>query len=250
MKETDPLEKLARMYLKEVVTRHGIPVSIICDRDRGLHRFWRSLQKAVATKFRYELRHIIRKMQDKAREPFKLSEDMLLFMRRFKAAPFEALYLVENVVRLCLWLRLEKFQSHGPESFKGRMRSIIQVKPKDAAARDRARVYKVGEWHTSSGSEEMRELQLSRNDRDHRSLMKLNVEAEAVYPLVKVRWTAKERFQSLHGTRAPIPEEYPHLFSRPGASSVTAFISLGVTRLQLTGETIDTSCLGQCMTVK
>ncbi|GJR65962.1 reverse transcriptase domain-containing protein [Tanacetum coccineum] len=27
MKETDPLEKLARMYLKEVVTRHGIPVS-------------------------------------------------------------------------------------------------------------------------------------------------------------------------------------------------------------------------------
>ncbi|GKA57383.1 putative reverse transcriptase domain-containing protein [Tanacetum coccineum] len=33
MKETDPLEKLARMYLKEVVTRHGIPVLIICDRD-------------------------------------------------------------------------------------------------------------------------------------------------------------------------------------------------------------------------
>ncbi|GJY83498.1 putative reverse transcriptase domain-containing protein [Tanacetum coccineum] len=33
MRETDPMEKLARMYLKEVVTRHGIPVSIICDRD-------------------------------------------------------------------------------------------------------------------------------------------------------------------------------------------------------------------------
>ncbi|GJS11393.1 putative reverse transcriptase domain-containing protein [Tanacetum coccineum] len=32
MRETDPLDKLARMYLKEVVTRHGIPVSIICDR--------------------------------------------------------------------------------------------------------------------------------------------------------------------------------------------------------------------------
>ncbi|GJT40003.1 putative reverse transcriptase domain-containing protein [Tanacetum coccineum] len=28
-KETDPMEKLARMYLKEVVTRHGIPVSIV-----------------------------------------------------------------------------------------------------------------------------------------------------------------------------------------------------------------------------
>ncbi|GJU11545.1 reverse transcriptase domain-containing protein [Tanacetum coccineum] len=33
MRETDPMEKLARMYLKEVVTRHEIPVSIICDRD-------------------------------------------------------------------------------------------------------------------------------------------------------------------------------------------------------------------------
>ncbi|GJX79497.1 putative reverse transcriptase domain-containing protein [Tanacetum coccineum] len=33
IRETDPMEKLARMYLKEVVTRHGIPVSIICDRD-------------------------------------------------------------------------------------------------------------------------------------------------------------------------------------------------------------------------
>ncbi|GKE21325.1 putative reverse transcriptase domain-containing protein [Tanacetum coccineum] len=37
MRETDPIEKLARMYLKEVVTRHGIPVSIICDRDLSYH---------------------------------------------------------------------------------------------------------------------------------------------------------------------------------------------------------------------
>ncbi|GJU78777.1 putative reverse transcriptase domain-containing protein [Tanacetum coccineum] len=50
MRETDPLEKLARMYLKEVVTRHGIPVSIICDRDpRFASNFWRSLQKALGT---------------------------------------------------------------------------------------------------------------------------------------------------------------------------------------------------------
>ncbi|GKE53804.1 putative reverse transcriptase domain-containing protein [Tanacetum coccineum] len=33
MRENDPIEKLARMYLKEVVTRLRIPVSIICDRD-------------------------------------------------------------------------------------------------------------------------------------------------------------------------------------------------------------------------
>nr|GEX56335.1 putative reverse transcriptase domain-containing protein [Tanacetum cinerariifolium] len=49
-RETDPLEKLAKLYLKEVVARHGIPVSIICDRDpRFASRFWRTLQKALGT---------------------------------------------------------------------------------------------------------------------------------------------------------------------------------------------------------
>ncbi|GKD84700.1 putative reverse transcriptase domain-containing protein, partial [Tanacetum coccineum] len=36
-KETDLMDKLARMYLKEVVTRHGIPLLIICDRDPSYH---------------------------------------------------------------------------------------------------------------------------------------------------------------------------------------------------------------------
>ncbi|GJY78890.1 retrovirus-related pol polyprotein from transposon TNT 1-94 [Tanacetum coccineum] len=50
MREIDPMEKLARMYLKEVVTRHGIPLLIICDRDpRFASNFWRSLQNALGT---------------------------------------------------------------------------------------------------------------------------------------------------------------------------------------------------------
>nr|GEZ96966.1 putative reverse transcriptase domain, ribonuclease H-like domain, aspartic peptidase domain protein [Tanacetum cinerariifolium] len=49
-RETDPLEKLAKLYLKEVVARHGIPVLIIYDRDpRFASRFWRTLQKALDT---------------------------------------------------------------------------------------------------------------------------------------------------------------------------------------------------------
>nr|GFB37519.1 reverse transcriptase domain-containing protein [Tanacetum cinerariifolium] len=48
MKETDPMDKLARLYLKEVVTRHGIPVSIIYDRDpRFTSNFWKAFQKAM-----------------------------------------------------------------------------------------------------------------------------------------------------------------------------------------------------------
>ncbi|GJT29098.1 putative reverse transcriptase domain-containing protein [Tanacetum coccineum] len=45
---TGLMDKLARMYLKDVVTRHGIPLSIICDRDpRFASNFWRSLQNAL-----------------------------------------------------------------------------------------------------------------------------------------------------------------------------------------------------------
>nr|GEX62307.1 putative reverse transcriptase domain-containing protein [Tanacetum cinerariifolium] len=36
MMEIDPMDKLTRLYLKEVVTRHGAPVSIICDQDPRL----------------------------------------------------------------------------------------------------------------------------------------------------------------------------------------------------------------------
>ncbi|GJR83257.1 putative reverse transcriptase domain-containing protein [Tanacetum coccineum] len=50
MRETDPMDKLLRIYLKEVVTRHGIPVTIICDHDlRFASNFWRSLQNALIT---------------------------------------------------------------------------------------------------------------------------------------------------------------------------------------------------------
>nr|GFB64851.1 putative reverse transcriptase domain-containing protein [Tanacetum cinerariifolium] len=33
MREKDPMEKLMKLYMKEVVTRHGVPVSIISDPD-------------------------------------------------------------------------------------------------------------------------------------------------------------------------------------------------------------------------
>ncbi|GJV86126.1 putative reverse transcriptase domain-containing protein [Tanacetum coccineum] len=48
MKETDSMEKLTRQYLKEVVSRHGVPVSIISDRDsKFTSHFWKSLNEAL-----------------------------------------------------------------------------------------------------------------------------------------------------------------------------------------------------------
>ncbi|GJX38117.1 putative reverse transcriptase domain-containing protein [Tanacetum coccineum] len=50
MKETDSMEKLTRHYLKEVVSRHGVPVLIISDRDsKFTSHLWKSLNKAPGT---------------------------------------------------------------------------------------------------------------------------------------------------------------------------------------------------------
>nr|GFB58487.1 putative reverse transcriptase domain-containing protein [Tanacetum cinerariifolium] len=51
MREDDSMDKLTKLYLKEVVTRHGIHISIISDRDpRFASNFWRAFQKALGTR--------------------------------------------------------------------------------------------------------------------------------------------------------------------------------------------------------
>ncbi|GKA37118.1 putative reverse transcriptase domain-containing protein, partial [Tanacetum coccineum] len=50
IKKMNSMEKLTRLYLKEIVCRHGVPVLIISDRDSHFtSNFWRSLQEALGT---------------------------------------------------------------------------------------------------------------------------------------------------------------------------------------------------------
>ncbi|GJR06101.1 putative reverse transcriptase domain-containing protein [Tanacetum coccineum] len=51
IREDYKMEKLARLYIDDVVMKHGVPVSIISDRDgRFTSRFWQTLQKALGTR--------------------------------------------------------------------------------------------------------------------------------------------------------------------------------------------------------
>ncbi|GJR01265.1 putative reverse transcriptase domain-containing protein [Tanacetum coccineum] len=44
------METLTRLYIKEIVSRHGVKISIISDRDSHfISRFWQSLQNALGT---------------------------------------------------------------------------------------------------------------------------------------------------------------------------------------------------------
>ncbi|GKC45752.1 putative reverse transcriptase domain-containing protein [Tanacetum coccineum] len=139
IRETDPMDKLARMYLKEVVMRYGIPLSIICDRGpRFASNFWRSLQNAFGTSL--DMSTTYHPQTDgQSERTIQTLEDMLracaIDFRKgwvnhlpsvvefsyknsdhasIKAAPFEALYGRKCRSPIC-WTEVGETQILGPE---------------------------------------------------------------------------------------------------------------------------------------
>ena len=54
VKNTYSLERLAQLYVDEIVRLHGVPVSIISDKDpRFTSRFWPKLQEAMGTRLNF-----------------------------------------------------------------------------------------------------------------------------------------------------------------------------------------------------
>ncbi|GKD95334.1 putative reverse transcriptase domain-containing protein, partial [Tanacetum coccineum] len=126
MREIDPMDKLARIYLKEVVTRHGIPLLIICDRDpRFASKFWRSLQNALGTSLDMSA----------AYHPQTDS-----YHASIKAAPFEALYNRKCRSPIC-WAKAGEVQLTGPEIVQETTEKIVQNKQRMQAARDQQKSY-------------------------------------------------------------------------------------------------------------
>ncbi|GKF70718.1 putative reverse transcriptase domain-containing protein, partial [Tanacetum coccineum] len=51
MREDYKMDRLARLYLNVIVARHGMPISIISNRDSHFTlRFWQSMQEALGTR--------------------------------------------------------------------------------------------------------------------------------------------------------------------------------------------------------
>ena len=51
MRMTFTLEEFCRLYIREIVRLHGVPISIVSDRDsRFSTHFWKSFQKAMGTR--------------------------------------------------------------------------------------------------------------------------------------------------------------------------------------------------------
>nr|GEU42119.1 putative reverse transcriptase domain-containing protein [Tanacetum cinerariifolium] len=157
MKETNPIDKLARLYLKEVVTRHEIPVSIICDRDpRFTSNFWKAFQKAMGTRLDMSMAYHP-ETDRQSKRTIQALEDMLRacvidigngwerhlplvefsynnsYHTSIKVAPFEALYGRKCRSPVC-WDEVGDAQSytnvrHKPFEFQVGDRVMLKVSP-------------------------------------------------------------------------------------------------------------------------
>ncbi|GJU36568.1 putative reverse transcriptase domain-containing protein, partial [Tanacetum coccineum] len=130
MKETDSTEKLTRLYMKEIVARHGIPVSIISDRDSHFtSRVWQSLHEALGTQNGWN-RHL----------PLVEFSYNNSYHTSIKAAPFETLYDRKCRLPVC-WAEVGEAQLTGPEIIHETTEKIFKIRDRMKAARDRQKSY-------------------------------------------------------------------------------------------------------------
>ncbi|GJT44949.1 putative reverse transcriptase domain-containing protein [Tanacetum coccineum] len=158
MREDYKMNILARLYLNEIAARHGMPISIISDRDtRFTSRFWQSMQEALETRFDMstayhpqtdgQSKRTIQTLKDMLRAcvlDFGGSWDVHLSLVEFsynnsyhasvRCAPFEALY-----GRKCrppiMWTEVGEGQLIGPELVQETTEKISQIKDRLKAAR-------------------------------------------------------------------------------------------------------------------
>ncbi|GJV36559.1 putative reverse transcriptase domain-containing protein [Tanacetum coccineum] len=151
MREDDTLEKLTRQYLKEVVSKHGVPISIISDRDgKFTSHFWKSLNKALGTRLDISIAYHP-KTDGQSERTIQTLEDMLRacvldfgkgwdrhlplvefsynnsYHTSIKAAPLKALYGCKCRSPIC-WAEVGDSQLTGPKIIHETIEKIVQIK--------------------------------------------------------------------------------------------------------------------------
>ncbi|GKA15558.1 putative reverse transcriptase domain-containing protein [Tanacetum coccineum] len=145
------MDRLARLYLNEIVVRHGVPVSIISDHDSWFtSRFWQSMQEALGT--RLDMSTAYHPQTDgQSERTIQTLEDMLRacvldfggswyvhlplvefsynnsYHSSVRCAPFEALY-GRKYRSPIMWVEVREGQLIGPELVQETTEKISQIK--------------------------------------------------------------------------------------------------------------------------
>src|SRR3954463_751465 len=158
------MERLAQLYIEKIVSLHGIPSSIVYDRDpRFTSRFWEGLQKALGTKLRLssayhpqtdgQTERTIQSLEDLLRACVLEKGgtwDSYLPLIEFTynnsyhssigMAPFEALYGRRCRTPLC-WFESGESAVIGPEIVQHTTEKIKMIQEKMKASQSRQKSY-------------------------------------------------------------------------------------------------------------
>ncbi|GJY84544.1 putative reverse transcriptase domain-containing protein [Tanacetum coccineum] len=221
IREDYSTKKLARLYTDEIVTRHGVPVSIISDCDaRFTSRLWKTFQKALGT--RLDMSTAYHPQTDgQSERTIQTLEDMLkAYHTSIRCAPFEALY-----GRKCsspmLWAEIREGCLIGPELVQEMTDKVVVIKEKLQAARDRQNSYaysgrKMVEYDVGENVP-LNEIKIDKTllfveepveimDREVKSLKHSRI------PLVKVCWNSKRGPEFTWERDDYMNSKYPQLF--------------------------------------
>ena len=158
------LDKLAELYIKEIVRLHGIPISIISDRDpRFTSRFWGQLQEALGTRLNFstafhpqtdgQSERVIQIMEDMLRScviDYEGSRDRHIslvefvynnsFQSSIGMAPYEGLYGRKCRTPLC-WTELSEKKVIGPDLIQETEEKVKMIRDILKIANDRQKLY-------------------------------------------------------------------------------------------------------------
>ncbi|KAL0295677.1 UNVERIFIED_CONTAM: Transposon Ty3-I Gag-Pol polyprotein [Sesamum angustifolium] len=245
IRQNDSLDKLAELYVSEIMRLHGIPTSIVSDRDpRFTSHFWGSLQRALGTKLHFSTAFHPQTDGQSERTIQTLEDMMRACVIEFRGNWDDHLPLMEFAYN-------NSFHSSvGPELVQQTVDKIHTVKKCLKATQDRQKSY-ADDKHRREMEYEIHDvfhvsmLRRYRSDPSHilrepeievsegltyveepieildRSIKKLR---NKEIPMVKVRWSHHSPREATWEVEENMREKYPYLF--PESEIVQAFLHL------------------------
>nr|GEU78370.1 hypothetical protein [Tanacetum cinerariifolium] len=226
MREDYEMDRLARLYLNEIVARHDVPISIISNCDsRFTSRFWQSMQEALGTRLDMSTTYhphtdgqserIIQTSKYMLRVcvlDFRRSWDVHLSLVEFsynniyhssvRCSSFEAL-CGRKYRSSIMWAEVGECQVIGHELVQETIEKISHIMDILKAARDRQKSYGDKRRNPIEFSVEPVEVL----EREFKKLKRSRIS------IVKVRWNSKRGPEFTWEREDQMKLKYPYLFS-------------------------------------